>query len=47
MPADLIKSMDKLINRFIFEGKKFVDVSAHPYGLMEVVQFDVKSSKLL
>ncbi|MED2981297.1 DUF5677 domain-containing protein [Bacillus thuringiensis] len=44
---DLIKNMDRLINRFIFEGKKFVDVSAHPYGLMDLIQYGEKSDKLL
>lgn len=44
---DLIKKMDSLINRFIFEGRKFVDVSAHPYGLMDLIKHDVKSSKLV
>lgn len=45
--SDLIKEMDSLINRFIFEGKKFVDVSTHPYGLMDLIQHGVKSSKLI
>ncbi|CAH2464925.1 hypothetical protein ACOSJ1_EBGNOMHC_00811 [Bacillus mycoides KBAB4] len=35
---DLIKNMDRLINRFIFEEKQFVNVSAHTYGLMEPIQ---------
>jgi hypothetical protein len=38
--------MDKLINSFIFEGRKFVEVVAHPYGLQELVQFGIKSTKL-
>lgn len=43
----IIKSMDKFINCFIFEEKKFMDVVAHLYGLMDLIQYNIKSVKLL
>ncbi|HDR4509662.1 TPA: hypothetical protein QCQ29_000041 [Bacillus cereus] len=42
---NLTKEMDRLINRFIFEGEKFGDEVAHPYGLMDLIQYGEKSDK--
>ncbi|RRN71134.1 hypothetical protein EI200_11810 [Peribacillus simplex] len=43
---DLIKRMDKLLNRFILESKKFVNYGAFPYGLMDLLRGDKRSNKL-
>ncbi|MNW33897.1 hypothetical protein D3C74_108630 [compost metagenome] len=44
---DYIKKLDKLINRFIFEGRKFVDYAAFLYGTVDLVAYNYKSSKLV
>jgi hypothetical protein len=41
-----IVSLDKLLNRFIFEAKKFVWYAAFPYGLADLIKENVKSNKL-
>ncbi|MFJ2047908.1 hypothetical protein PTQ21_06190 [Paenibacillus marchantiae] len=42
-----IKQLDKLINSFIFESKKFTEYAAFLYGTMDLVAYDYKSSKLV
>lgn len=41
-----IKEMDKLINRFIFQSRKFVGYAAFTYGLRDYEIVGVKSEKL-
>jgi hypothetical protein len=38
--------LDKLLNKFIHESKKFVWYAAFPYGLADLIKDNVKSSKL-
>jgi hypothetical protein len=47
MEDELIKSLDKLINKYIFESKKFVEFSAFPYGLLDNLMVNKKTSKLV
>ncbi|OMD62998.1 hypothetical protein BSK62_22075 [Paenibacillus odorifer] len=42
-----IKLLDKLINRFILESKKFVEYAAFLYGTVDLGAYDYKSSKLV
>lgn len=47
MEAELIKTLDKSINKFIFESKKFIEYSAFPYGLLDNLMVNMKTSKLV
>lgn len=43
---EVVKSLDKLLNRFLFQSKKFVECSAFPYGLLDIAAYGKKSTKL-
>lgn len=43
---NLIEEMDSLIYRFTIEGRKFVEIIAFPYGLLEQEQSKIKSERL-
>jgi hypothetical protein len=47
MEIELNKTLDKLINKFIFESNKFIEYSAFPYGLLDNLMVNKKSSKLV
>lgn len=44
---ELSKVMDKLITRFIRESKKFITITAFPYGLMDRMKYNKTSAKLI
>lgn len=42
-----IKQLDKLINSFIFESRKFIEYAAFLFGTTDLVAYNYKSSKLV
>ncbi|MCP1310810.1 DUF5677 domain-containing protein [Paenibacillus tyrfis] len=47
MEDNLNKELDKIINKFILESKKFVEYSAFPYGLLDNLMINKKTKKLI
>jgi len=48
MGKDLyMQHLDKLINKFIFRSRYFVDYAAHPYGYTELLMTGEKIQSLL
>ncbi|WP_098743500.1 DUF5677 domain-containing protein [Paenibacillus sp. EZ-K15] len=47
MEEELIQKLDKIINKFIFESRKFVEYSAFPYGLLNNIKFQEKTIQLV
>ncbi len=43
---DVKKSLDKLINQLILRSERFIEYSAFPYGLLDLVAYEKKSGKL-
>ncbi|WCT53836.1 DUF5677 domain-containing protein [Paenibacillus kyungheensis] len=47
MDEELIKKLDKIINKFVFESRKFVEYSSFPYGLLNDIKFQKKTIQLV
>ncbi|MEK4053070.1 DUF5677 domain-containing protein [Paenibacillus sp. FSL F4-0087] len=47
MEDELIKRLDKQINKYIFESNKFIEYSAFPYGLLDNLMVNKKTVKLV
>lgn len=47
LDAKYITDLDKLINRFIFQSRKFVDYACFPYGLVDLVVHDQFTTKFV
>ncbi|MRB36991.1 hypothetical protein GH861_28320 [Bacillus thuringiensis] len=46
MEEQYIKKLDKILNQFILQSKKFVDYSCFPYGTHDLLSYNVTSVKL-
>lgn len=46
METQYIDRMDKLIKKFVFESRKFVQFSCFPYGLHDLIAVNEKNTKL-
>lgn len=44
---DILTKLDKMINKLILNANRFIEVSAFPYGLVDLLKFDMKSEKLV
>jgi hypothetical protein len=45
--TECIQKLDKLINRFILESRKFIEYTAFPYGTVDLLLSGEKNEKFV